>query len=300
MHTPTEANVRPLVGAEEVRGDYLHVSFRCPLTHHEATSWARIGGGDATVDEAAETLLGRARQALARLVGRVSGEQPRPGAGGSPPEGDRGQALVSAFKRVQSQFAWDEHNERWAWASLVAGAQGDLTQMLERVRFTEPVDRRCLARILAEVALADGSVAAVEKQFFESFTGEAAGEIARAAGAGELTDEELTDTTPFLREPMLALAWALAYTDRDLASAEEARLAKFARGLEISERRAAVLQGFAREYVVEEMVSAAYADGAVDPAMRPELSRAAAQIGVTPQTMEQIERRVRRLRGMDE
>jgi hypothetical protein len=302
MSTPTPANLKPLIQSQEVRGEYLHVHFQCPLTQNEATSWARVG---ATVEDAGEgdgSLLSRARQALARLVGRTAGHRPESqgasGARATASASDVGDALVAAFTRVRSQFAWDKHGEQWVWAALKADVQGPLSRMLERVRFTEPADKRCLARMLAEVAMADGNVAPMEKQFFESFTGEQAGAIPKAMGSGELTEEDLTETTPFLREPMLALAWALAYTDQDLAAAEEDRLKRFAEGLHIGDARAESLRRDACAYVLEEMLSDIYQNGEPEPGQRLEVARVATRIGATVESLDEVERRIRRLHGL--
>ncbi|MCB9787118.1 MAG: TerB family tellurite resistance protein [Deltaproteobacteria bacterium] len=200
--------------------------------------------------------------------------------------------------RVRSQFAWDEHAGRWVWSALVEEGQGELARMLESVRITEPRDTRCLARMLAEVALADGVVAPAESAFFQSFTGQDVAGIKGALGAGELTAEELSETTPFLREPMLGLAWALAFTDQDLAPSEEARLARFAQGLGIAPERAALLRSHAREYVVEEMLSEAYAERAPSATVRAEVAAAARQLGVATADYDDIERRTQRLRGL--
>ncbi|MEZ4265738.1 MAG: TerB family tellurite resistance protein [Myxococcota bacterium] len=301
MSTPTHSNLKPLAHSQEVRGGYLHVHFQCPLTQNEATSWARIGASHEEEDEGAGTLLGRARQALARLVGRTAGHRPEaPGADGAPTPQQLETAMVDAFLRVRSQFAWDKHGEQWVWAALKADVQGPLSRMLERVRFTEPADKRCLARMLAEVAMADGTVAPAEKQFFESFTGEQAGAIPQAMGSGELTEEDLTETTPFLREPMLALAWALAYTDQDLAAPEEARLERFAAGLHIGEARAEALRADACAYVLEEMLSDIYQNGEPEPAKRLEVARVASRLGASVEALDEVERRIRRLRGLSD
>ncbi len=302
MSTPTPANLKALIQAQEVRGEYLHVHFRCPLTQNEATSWAHIG---ATIEDASAgdgSLLSRARQALARLVGRTAGHRPESlgpsEATGAPTASEIDAAVVAAFTRVRSQFAWDRHGEQWVWAALKADVQGPLSRMLERVRFTEPADKRCLARMLAEVAAADGTVAPAEQRFFESFTGEEAGGIPRALGAGELTEDDLTGTTPFLREPMLALAWALAYTDQDLAAAEEDRLKRFAAGLHIGDARAESLRRDACAYVLEEMLSDIYQHGEPDPSERLEVARVASRIGASTESLDEVERRIRRLNGL--
>src|SRR5690606_13014451 len=84
-------------------------------------------------------------------------------------EDDKRDAVVRAFESVSAQFVWDDQQSRY----ISVQAAGDvLTGFMKQLRTAAPgtkYDRSVTARMLTEIALADGELGDDELGFLSGF-----------------------------------------------------------------------------------------------------------------------------------
>jgi uncharacterized tellurite resistance protein B-like protein len=316
MPAPTFALVQPLVSHEEIRGAALDVSFQCPVSGRQVYSSARVERTE--VPRAGRRpnkgLFRSVRRSLAGVVRGAVGGGVLGNAAGEVVAGpdqsveqlpvtdeERRAAIVAAFKDVAIQFAWDAGSRRYVAATLMHELQTDFARAVEATPVESPGDRAILARMLAEIAAADGRVGDEERDFFAAFAGAGdaeLGEIDTLTRKPPLTPDDLAEATPAVREVLLMLAWALAYADEELEDRERRRLAAFAAGLGISETRAEELSGNARAYLIDQLLEVIYQDGVADADERAQVARLAARLGLDARDVEALDLRCRSRKGL--
>lgn len=307
--------VEPLVAHQEVRGTAVQVTFRCPVSGRESKASAPIqqGLGSRTKNAVGRSLFGQMRWALASMIGSMVGggtagyvarsvaHSAIPMGSGAPrsfaPE-EVTAAVLEAFRRVQGQFAWDGTSGRFVSVALMRDLQPAFHRLVQSVEIAERWDRTILARMLAEIAAADGTVADAERAFFDAFADTDAPSLDQLLASPPVGRAELDEVTPRVREVLLLLSQALAYSDEDLGEAERGRLEGFRSGLGIRPQRAAELEGFAREYVVDQLLEAIYADGVADPNERAQVAALAGRVGVDDDGLARLEARCRKRKGL--
>lgn len=306
--------IKPLIAAQETRGSTLQVVFRCPVTGEERPSSASVrqGAVSRTKSSMKRSLWYGVRSVLAQTVrsmvgGGMAGSMattvvhtagPTGGPGYSFTEEELRTAAVEAFQRVQRYFAWDEGAGRFVAASHLKGLQTGFQELMASVSLTEGWDRSVLARMLAEIAAADGEIADEERELFDIFAGTDVEPIERLVQRDRLTAAELDATTPKVREALVVMATALAMADEDFDASERARLDDFAKGLGISGARAAELTEMAREQVVDMLLEQVYADGHADPEERAMVNSLAHNLGVPRDALDRYDVRVRKRKGL--
>jgi hypothetical protein len=85
------------------------------------------------------------------------------------------------------------------------------------------------------------------------------------------------------------LAWALAFSDRDLAPAERDMLAAMARLFSISPERAAELKHLAQLFLIGQALDGAYQDGQLDAAAHAEVMALTRDLGLSAEEAERID-----------
>ena len=114
----------------------------------------------------------------------------------------------------------------------------------------------------------------------------------------KLSRAELAETSPKAREAMLAMAYALAFADEDLDANEQNRLKEYADGLGVSPRRSEELAGYAKAHIVDSLFEIIYLDGYADPSERAHVQRLASNLGLDSETVERIDIRCRKRKGI--
>ena len=321
----TYESVQPLIAKEEVQGGAMVCTFKCPASDFSIDARATIQKEHAAVDRitarakqsAKSSLLYQARNALSMAVGGLLGRGMlgRVGRGvaysaaseatrghGGPgavtySDAEKQAAVVVAFQTVASRFAWDAKNGRWISAQAAGEVLTDFTRQLDAAPVAQQYDVGVLARMLAEIANADGNIGDDEKGFLASFVPPGAGTVDDLLARPALSKVELDETAAGAsRETMVMLAWALALTDKDLAAEEQARLAAHAEGLGIAADRAAELKRYAQLFVVDQAIEAAYAAGQAD--VRQQAIGLAQKIGLDTDAAERAEIRYRKRAGL--
>jgi tellurite resistance protein len=309
--------IAPLIADAQQEGSTMRVTFRCPVSGQTIPSSAGITAantvGSRVAQGAKRSLMWSLRSSIAGAVrkafghgmagsmasGATYGAMQGVGSGHSYSEADKRAAIERAFERVQDQFVWDEQNQRFVSAQAAGQTMPDFTRQLAQAPVSAPYDRGVLARMLTEIACADGQLAQDERGFLSSFISPEMGTVDQLAQYPRLSPAELGETTQGPgRETMLMLAWALAFTDEDLSPQEAARLGEFAHQLGVAPERAEALKQYAQVYLVDQALMSAYPGGQRDPNAHAHAMSLAARLGLDSTAAERADIRFRKRYGL--
>ena len=318
----TFENVKPLIAGEEIAGRTLQYVFACPVTGEQFAATHTLDG----TPDAAGQIKARVKRSIGfslrgpiasairsafgynnpigRLIGDVGSHvayvATTPAAQGSGMAFSGKQkraAAVAAFRTVASRFAWDP--ERSSWISV--GAAEQLASPFERqVRehgLEFPYDREVAARMLVEVAIADGIVTGEERDFLESFIDPTIGSLESLSERPPLSAAELSETTSSVRETMLMLAWLIALADESFDASEDAALQRFAEGLGatgVAESARSKAQG----HLIEQALDRVFDSSGHNALTRDALLALADRIGMSRTQAELVEARFQKRRGL--
>ncbi len=311
--------IAPLVAQQQLTGNRMDVVFQCPVSGKQVQSSATVRQGMAgraassfkrnAMWSLRSSLFSAVRSVLGHgIVGRTASgvlSEATMGTrtGGSATHyssGDRQAAIVEAYLRVQNEFVWDSarnglvHSDAGPPAAPASG----FALAIGGVQITERWDRAVLARMLAEIAGADGHIAPEERELFSAFGGEELGSIEQLLQRPPLNPGELGETSGQVRETLLMLAYAVAFADEELEANEQARLQAFAHGLRLSQSQVAHAARLAQEHVIGQLLESAYAFGPASEQDRGHLYHAAARIGLDQAAVQTLEAQLCKRKGL--
>ena len=302
------------IAEEEVNGAQVTVTFKCPVTekmYHAVTTMRPATGVGAKVQKQAKNeLLSAARRgfrgllrsvlgggSVGRVAGNVASSSVPSSSGVVYDKSSRETAVVDAFRPLAVNFVWDDARKAYIDATEAADTMSAFDKQLKDHPIDGKWERGVAARMLAEIVAADGKVEDEEREFFEAFLTDDTGSLDELIKGGPLSELELSETKPNGRATMLMLAYSIAMTDEKLDAAEQAALARFAKGLGVSQSREESLRQWASEKVIENMLVGCYADGQLDDAERARISSLAQNIGINEALVAKIDVRVRKRLG---
>lgn len=228
------STVAPLLSIAVPREERVDCLFRCPRSGVEVPSWGAVPdpSGQPT-PRWPQSLLG----ALATVQRALQGSA-EPESRSSLSAEQFQAAVVSTFQAVAYCFTWDEGT--WV-ARDAAQAVQEFTEQLKQAPLKAD-DRRLLAKLMWQLAPADGEIHPAELALLEEFG------IVRQLGP--ITPEDYTWATPGKpREIILLLGWALALSDERLHLAELELLEQLAEDLGVPFERTVELKKLADLYV---------------------------------------------------
>lgn len=235
------------------------------------------------------------------------------------------EGVLSAYGKVADKFRWDPQAQKWvgglpgaaaagAAVAPVAAAAGiaaggaeaapwstgpSFMERLQQNPINEPGDRQVLARMLVEVAGADQQLAPAEQQFLSGFMGMPPQAIQQLAQQPPLGADDFGAVTAGpVRESMLALCWALALSDQDVAAAETSKMNAFTQQLGIAPDAAENVRRCCAEQLVQQGLQSVYATGQKDEAMHGELGSLADRLGMPAEHVTRLEAKVRQQLGL--
>lgn len=297
----------------------MQVSFRCPVTSKtvEATGHLQHSntmGGQVT-SRAKRSVMWSIRSALRRsirsalgygIAGRLAADMASGATDGmtrgssqSYSEAEQKDAIVRAFESVSRSFMWDAQNNRYISLEAAGAVMTDFMRILQDAPITAPYDRGILARMLTEIACADGNVGEDERQFLAGFITPDIGTVDSLAQMQRLSPAELGETTQgATRETMLMLSWAVALTDESLSSDESMRLDDYSGALGVPANRAHELRSYAQVYMVDQALGRAYPGGKRDEQAHAEVMAMATRLGMDATEAERVDIRFRKRYGL--
>ena len=305
----TYESIEPLLKAAEEHPDHIRCTFACPVTGGEVPSLGALVKGVELEDVcqgAEEGLLGSLQSALSGLFSSVLGGQSvevtRAPDAQHPAftDSERKAGIVQAFRAVANQFVWDPRTERWISAEGAGELLTDFDRMLKVAPIASEEDRKIAARMLVEVARADGQVTPTEWGFLTSFVPSAHGAVDTYMDAPPLTPEELDATDRgAARDTMLMLAWALAHVDHHLDEDETQQLLGYATHLKIPADRARELQTYARHFLLEQALQRAYPKGKLKKGPRKDALAHGKRMGLSDEEIAAFEERFKKRWGVE-
>jgi hypothetical protein len=294
--------LRENIAEYSLTNDGVAVTFHCPVSgrvvHAVAPlrSRARAQGQNSTPTG----LINAARHGFTRVFRGVLGEQSSAPAPSTVTAGEAevDAAIVDAFRGVADQFTWDAEKKVF----LDAATAGELMTEFDRQLVDAPIvkrwDRRVTARMLAEIAAADGKVTEEEREFFGDCLNSEVGDLDKLLETEPLNRIELEETTPGVRGTMLMLAFAIAMCDEELAEKELIRAHDLAEMLGLSKDREDELRHCAAEKIIENMLGSCYAHDELTPEAMQRISELGDKIGVNQGLVAKIDVRLRKRRGI--
>ncbi|MEQ8280884.1 MAG: hypothetical protein RMA76_35915 [Deltaproteobacteria bacterium] len=317
MSEITYERIQPLIAATEQRGSSMHATFTCPVTGVSVASTASIQRGKGLVDVAKQSakknVMWSIRSSVARTVrsvlgsgilGRVGTDMAREvmknveqGAKDSFSDDEKNAAVVQAFEAVASTFVWDPKRGQFVGAS--ATEQSGFDAQLANAPVTEKFDRGVLARLLVEIAAADGKVDDDERAFLENFVTPDVGTVDALLTRGALSGADLGETAQGAsRETMIMLAWAVAFADEELEMSETRRIVDAAQHLGVGGDRVDTLKHEAQLHLYDQALGNVYASGSQDTRAKADADAFAGRIGMSAEDIERADARYRRRHGL--
>ncbi len=307
------ASIEPLITQRMVKGRQVHVTFARPQGGPSVSTSASLRkdntAGQRIKDSVKRSFMYEARNMLMRALGGLFGGgvagrvarqathevQRSVAAKLEYSEADVQRAIVEAFKRVQGKFARDPQTKTWGAAGKVAQSQSAYDKLLASHPIAEGWDRMVLARVLVEVARADGSMQAGEQQLLGQIL--PGTDLRELAAKPPLSAAELQGTSELAREAIALLAFSLALADEQLSAAETQRLNAIAGGLGLSASRADALRKLAAAQVLERVFERVWADGKRSPEETTALQAVAQACGISPDELARQEVDFRKQHG---
>ena len=294
MSQPTFERVAPLVLRWKATGDHVDVIFRCPLSGTEvASTGVAAEPAPATVHRRARRNLltwirgFEAKTATADWLERRELEDKALHA-----------AIVDAFRRVQSQFAWQQKERRFVSLAATGELQTDFWRLVSTHPVTDPWDLIVLTRMIVTMAAVNGTIDPAEREFFYAFTTPASGTLEELLEGPPMTTADLLRTTPIVRDSLFAIAAVVACSDQRFELVEGQELLAYAAGLEIDRDHADTLIRQAKEHIVDQAIEATYADGRNDPDEWRQVEDLAQRFDMGPDELLAVSRRCRARRGI--
>ena len=319
MPEVTHESIKPMLESANQEGSMMKCVFKCPVSGTAITGSATIqkgkGLGDVAKSSIKRSMMWRLRSAVSRTVrsalgggmlGRLGADVTRAAVSDATAnthlsfsDEEKQAAVVSAFESLSSQFVWEGKNNRWISASAAGEILTDFAKQLNAGPVTQKYDKGVMARMLVEIAQADGHLADEEKTFLADFITPDLGSVDELSKRAKLSTAEMAECSQGAsRETMLMIAWALACTDKDLDPAEATRLGEQASGLGLAEARAAELKTHAQAFVIDQAMDSAYPGGKLDEGAKAEVMNFADVIGLERSEAERVEIRYRKRNGL--
>ena len=286
MPTVDYANVQPLIAAEQVEDRQLHFVFQCTVSGFQINaSHAVSQGADPKTQIAGKAkraaffaLRGPISSAIRRAfgtstIGRLIGDvgstaayvAATPSSQGSNlnlSKQQRQDAAVAAFRSVASSFSWDDSRGGWVSCELAKDLSSEFQRQLSQHSVEHPYDQTIAARMLVEIAQADGVIEAKEQEYLGLFLPPSAGSLTQLQERPALSAAELAEAQPGpARLTLLSLAWVLALADESFDPAEAALLEHFRSGLEDKSTPLDKARELAQDFLVDQLLEQSAGEG---------------------------------------
>ncbi len=319
MPQPTHDNIAPLITDLQTTGRTVRVTFRCPVSGQSVSSSHAVPRTSNTSSRLAQTAKRSLMYSLQstissairevfgyNLVGRVASDVARQAvysAAQTPSQNtlssaEQQEAVLAAFAKVSSRFIWDSARGHWISAQAAKTLLSPFEQQLSASPISSGYDRAVLARMLVEVARADGRLAREESSMLTDLIPADLGAISELSARPPLTPAELGEVSASVRQTMLMLAWSLALVDEEFSSAEEQYLQRAAQGMRLTSAQARSARDAAQGYILDQALERMFTWGGHDDYARRELLALAKRIGMSESEAQVAEARYQKRKGL--
>jgi uncharacterized tellurite resistance protein B-like protein len=156
-------------------------------------------------------------------------------------------------------------------------------------------EQEVLGAELARMAAADGTIERAERELVSQF---ASVEIEDLLERPRLTSEQLQELPEGVRESVLMVAMALVWVDEQYTEHEQEAIERLRADLGVPAGRATELERWAREFVVDQLFDAVYADGVMDAEEKKRVEQMATRLDISPDSLAGLDTRARKRRGL--
>jgi hypothetical protein len=272
----TYEQIEPLIVSEEVEGRNVFMEFALPGSQEIFDAKASVKRGK-DVGSKVKTRVTRmaanqARRGATRVVrgalgggmlGRTSGmafnvaaRESSRGLGQGASNKEIKEAIEKAFLSVAGNFHYDPDTEEWFKATdpPPPPPKSPFEEQVNTHPIVDPHDKSVFARVMAELAYADGNVAKEESEFFTEIIPHDQPSLDKLAKADPVSRIEAQEVTQGVKATIYMMAWVIAGIDLDLDPIEEELLAEYADVFELPEARREELTRFAKYFVLEQNI----------------------------------------------
>ncbi|MEM6725662.1 MAG: hypothetical protein AAF598_16590 [Bacteroidota bacterium] len=160
---------------------------------------------------------------------------------------DKREAVIRAFKRVQSNFTYDR--AKGGWLLVEALTRFDKQRMEGPIQ--EKFDQEILARMLVELAEAEGGINRKERSFLGQFITEDDNKVDIFSLKQKISRAELQETSAKARNTIFMMATAMVLIDQNISAPEKSRLVQYAQMFDFGPAKTNELILEAKLYVLE-------------------------------------------------
>jgi uncharacterized tellurite resistance protein B-like protein len=289
--------IEPLVQSTSTSGRTVQVLFACPLSKMEVSSQHTLPRAPAkgavaqqiersvlyTIQREAYTLIRSlfGNNVLGRAAGNMAKQTVRQVASSSQiSTEDMQEAIIQAFYRVQSRFVWNK--DHWVSAQAAHSILSPFEQQLAEAPIVHKYDLHILARMMAELIQADGSVNDREIFLFNDLVPAELGTFSSFSTFSMLNENELDQcSVGDVRASLLMTVWLLALSDGHLANEERQRINAFANGLKLNRAQLQRAQEHAEAQALEGFLDQIHSRGAASSRAQENLIHFAEQMGIS-------------------
>lgn len=272
--------IKPLIVHEEVQGSRVFVEFQQPDTGNFITAQGPIRQsnsiGSAVGRSVKNTAIQQARSTLTRMVGSLFGggflgrtaraatstaasEYARNSShsANEPSKSEVEEAVVAAFKSVKGEFSWNEAKGEWGKPSAAAAKREKtpFEAQIERSPIVDRHDKKVFARILADLASADGVIQDEEVEFFQGLVPTDAGSIHDIIASDAVSKVDCEMVKDGVRDTIYMFSWAIIMADYEIHPMEVEMITKYADMLGVSGGRKTELETFAKVHMLEAAIN---------------------------------------------
>ena len=263
----TYESIRSYILEENQEGTKVMCKFEIEGKVFESEGRVKAGqkkGADRVKTMVKNTALGRMRSMVLRVLRKAVGggfagtavsmagnEAMRQGTDGMKySAAEKEAAVVMAFEKITPELAY----ERGKWR--LATEFSEFEKLMKRNPLTKGYDKKILARMLVEMARADGKIEAEEKAFFDNFLNEETGKLADLMRAPDISIVECEEVSKEAKENVFMIVAAVALTDNEFAEEEQLKLEEYSQMFEFSEAKHEELLRYAQDYTIESWIRA--------------------------------------------
>jgi len=261
----TYESIRQYIIEESLDGSRVTCKFQIDDEVFESVGTIRTGGkkGAARVKSMVKTTaLGRMRSVVLRVLRRAVGggfagtavsmagnEAMRQGTDSiKHSKADHQAAVVQAFEKISIELAYE--GGKWRLATEFS----EFEKLMKRNPLTKAYDRKILARMLVEMARADGSIEPEEKAFFDDFLTDETGKLGELVRSPAISVVECEEVSKEGKENVFMIVAAVALTDNEFADEEKLKLEEYSQMFEFTDMKQEELLRYAQDYTIESWI----------------------------------------------
>ena len=258
----TYESIKPYLVEEQVQGSKITCKFQVENQMFESFSPLRSDNSDGkgrVVKMVRNSAIGRLRSSVLQVLRRAVGggfagtavsmagaEVARQGTDSIRySRKEKEQAIVKAFEKITPELTFE--GGRWRLAKEFS----EFEKLVRRQPLTKAYDKKILARMLVEMANADGTIEKEEKEFFDDFLTEETGSLRDLMRAPAISMVECEEVSKESAENVFMIVAAVALTDNEFADEERQKLNEYAQMFDFHPDREEELLRFAQDHTIE-------------------------------------------------